>query len=98
MRTSQALHPGQPGAVPPSGDRASGASGSERAYDSFVVRLWHPQGEGRLLRAEIEHVQSGQLERAAEVDLGWILARVVACLTPATSDPRSPSASSSEDE
>jgi hypothetical protein len=98
MSIQRAPDPGRPRAATPAGDRAPGASECERAYNSFVVRLWHPRGEGRLLRAEIEHVQSGQLERAAEVDLGWILARVVACLTPATIDPGTPSACTADDE
>ena len=93
MSIQRASDPGRPRAATPAGDRTPDAPDCERAYNSFVVRLWHPRGEGRLLRAEIEHVQSGQLERAAEVDLSWVLARVVAWLFPASIDPCSPFAS-----
>lgn len=38
-------------------------------YDSFVVRLWHEADSGALLRAEVEHVQSGESE--VEVGSSW---------------------------
>lgn len=31
----------------------------ERRYDTFVVRLWRDLVSRRVLRAEVEHVQSG---------------------------------------
>jgi hypothetical protein len=38
-------------------------------YDSFVVRLWRDSGDRSLLRAEIEHVQSGRV--SASVGHSW---------------------------
>jgi hypothetical protein len=37
-----------------------------RGYDSFVIRLWREPETGSLLRADVEHVQSG----LAEVGIG----------------------------
>ena len=51
----------------------------KRRQDTFVVRLWRDVQSLRLLRAEVEHVQSGDLTehrwRASNPDIGpdWIL-------------------------
>ncbi len=49
-------------------------------YDSFVIRLWHEGANGRLLRAEVEHVPTGERTRAVGADPGWVLDRIRACL------------------
>jgi hypothetical protein len=43
-----------------------------RGYDSFVVRLWHEASTGNLLRAEVEHVQSGSVDVRPGGSLDWI--------------------------
>lgn len=43
-------------------------------YDSFVVRLWHEPESGRLLRAEINHVQTGAVFVGRTDVRNWILA------------------------
>ena len=52
----------------------------ERAYDSFVVRLWRDAATGRLLRAEVEHVQTGQVSAGRGVAPEWVLGCFRACL------------------
>ena len=52
----------------------------ERAYDSFVVRLWRDPASGRLLRAEVEHVQTGNISAERGVPPEWILDCVRSCL------------------
>jgi hypothetical protein len=42
-------------------------------YDSFVVRIRHEAITGRILRAEIDHVQSGAVQVGREVEMDWIL-------------------------
>ena len=42
-------------------------------YDSFVMRIWHDAITGRLLRAEIDHVQTGAVYRGRAVLSDWIL-------------------------
>jgi hypothetical protein len=42
-------------------------------YDSFVVRIRHEAITGRILRAEIDHVQSGAVQIGREVEMDWIL-------------------------
>src|SRR5687768_14241747 len=49
-------------------------------YDSFVVRLWQEAVSGRLLRAEVEHVQSGAVHVGRGVVPAWILDAFRACL------------------
>ena len=49
-------------------------------YDAFVVRLWRDTASGRLLRAEVEHVATGGVARAADVSAGWIERQIEACL------------------
>ncbi len=41
-------------------------------YDSFVVRVWHETATGRLLRAEVDHVQSGAVYIARDIGFAWI--------------------------
>lgn len=41
-------------------------------YDSFLVRLWHESVSGKLLRAEIDHVQTGAVYVAREMVIDWI--------------------------
>ena len=53
--------------------KASNAVDQTPRYDSFVVRLWHESISGRLLRAEIDHVQSGAVQVGREVEMDWIL-------------------------
>lgn len=64
-----------------------------RRYDAFVVRLWRDAGTGDVLRAEVEHVPSGALVRAAGVALGWVLDQIHTSLA----DPRTPAAPRSAD-
>lgn len=52
----------------------------ERAYDSFVVRLWRDPASGRLLRAEVEHVQTGTISAERGVPPEWILDCLRSCL------------------
>ena len=52
----------------------------ERRYDAFVVRLWHEPATGRLLRAEVEHVTTGERTRAVGPGANWILDQIRACL------------------
>jgi len=52
--------------------KASNAVDQTPRYDSFVVRLWHESVSGRLLRAEIDHVQSGAVQVGREVEMDWI--------------------------
>jgi hypothetical protein len=52
----------------------------ERRYDAFVVRLWHEPATGRLLRAEVEHVTTGERSRAVGPGADWILDQIRACL------------------
>lgn len=42
-------------------------------YDSFVVRLWHETESGRLLRAEINHVQTGAVFVSRSDVRTWIM-------------------------
>jgi hypothetical protein len=42
-------------------------------YDSFVMRIWHEAITGRLLRAEIDHVQTGAVYLGRDVLSDWIL-------------------------
>jgi hypothetical protein len=48
-------------------------------YDSFVVRLWH-EGGGRLLRAEVEHLQTGAIHVGRGIVPSWILGTLRACV------------------
>ncbi len=41
-------------------------------YDSFVVRLWHESTTGALLRAEVQHIQSGTIEVRVGRSWDWI--------------------------
>ena len=41
-------------------------------YDSFVVRLWHEAATGALLRAEVEHVQSGSVDTRVGNSWDWV--------------------------
>ena len=41
-------------------------------YDSFVIRIWQEAGTGRLLRAEVDHVQSGAVHVGRNTGLDWI--------------------------
>lgn len=51
-----------------------------RIYDSFVVRVWREARGGRVLRAEVEHVQTAAV--ATEVGGGpeWIARALTDCL------------------
>jgi hypothetical protein len=46
---------------------------TDHAYDSFVVRLWREVATGRLLRAEVEHVQGGTVAAGRGVAPEWVL-------------------------
>lgn len=52
----------------------------DRAYDSFIVRLWREPAGGRWARAEIEHVQTGAVTAEGGVPLEWILGRLQALI------------------
>jgi hypothetical protein len=41
-------------------------------YDSFVIRVWQEATTGRLLRAEVDHVQSGAVHVGRGTGLAWI--------------------------
>ena len=45
-------------------------------YDSFVVRVWHERDTGALLRAEVEHVQSGTSETEVGASWEWVGTRL----------------------
>jgi hypothetical protein len=47
-----------------------------RNYNSFVVRVWYAMTKGRLLRAEIDHVQTGAIYVGRDVPESWILETV----------------------
>ena len=49
-------------------------------YDSFVVRLWHESGTGVVMRAEVEHVQSGLVDTHIGSSWEWIQERLHARL------------------
>ncbi|HEV2108884.1 MAG TPA: hypothetical protein VGR16_11520 [Thermomicrobiales bacterium] len=55
---------------------------SSRIYDSFIVRLWRVEDSTTLLRAEIEHVQTGLFLEELHVPLDWILAAIASYLQP----------------
>jgi hypothetical protein len=59
------------------GDRAQI---QERRYDSFVVRLWIDPARSTWLRAEVEHVQTGLLERGIDITPFWVQQTIVALL------------------
>jgi hypothetical protein len=61
-------------------------------YDSFVVRLWRDSGDRSLLRAEIEHVQSGQVGASIGHSWEWIADALDAAATPDTGARSSPPA------
>ncbi len=46
--------------------------GERSNYDSFMIRLWHGAGGVRLLRAEIDHIQTGAVYIGREAPAGWI--------------------------
>ena len=54
--------------------------GPGSTYDSFVVRLWRERGSGRLLRAEVEHVQTGAVHIERGIASGWFLEILRGCL------------------
>jgi hypothetical protein len=58
------------------GTRETGAMGHEpgHGYDSFVVRLWRHAVTGTLLRAEVEHVQTGSVDSRVGPSWDWITA------------------------
>jgi hypothetical protein len=41
-------------------------------YDSFMIRLWHGATGERLLRAEIDHIQTGAVFVGRDVPPDWI--------------------------
>jgi hypothetical protein len=41
-------------------------------YDSFMIRLWHGATGERLLRAEIDHIQTGAVYVGRQVPADWI--------------------------
>lgn len=42
-------------------------------YDSFVLRLWCSVTDDRVLRVEIDHVQTGAVYIGRDVTFEWIL-------------------------
>ena len=59
-------------------------------YDSFVVRLWRDSGDRSLLRAEIEHVQSGRVGASIGHSWEWIAEALDAAAAAAAVTPDSP--------
>lgn len=57
-------------------------SGSDSSYDSFVIRLWHTGDERRLLRVEIDHIQTGAVYVGREVAAGWVEETLIASVRP----------------
>lgn len=53
-----------------------------RRYDSFVVRLWRDGSSSELLRAEVEHVQTGLRIDKVQTSLGWILSAIKSWVQP----------------
>jgi hypothetical protein len=47
-------------------------------YDSFVVRLWRDANTRALLRAEVEHVQSGSVGVSLDATWDWLGERLQA--------------------
>jgi hypothetical protein len=45
-------------------------------YDSFVVRLWRDATTRALLRAEVEHVQSGSVGISVGATWDWLAERL----------------------
>ena len=43
-----------------------------KRYDSFVIRVWREKASGRLLRAEVDHIQSGAVHIGRNTGLNWI--------------------------
>lgn len=41
-------------------------------YDSFMIRLWHGATGERLLRAEIDHIQTGAVYVGRDIPAAWI--------------------------
>jgi hypothetical protein len=41
-------------------------------YDSFMIRLWHGATGERLLRAEIDHIQTGAVYVGRDIPAEWI--------------------------
>ena len=60
--------------------RANGHDQDSPRYDAFVVRLWREAPTGPCLRAEVEHVGTGALSRAAAVPTAWVLRQILAHL------------------
>jgi hypothetical protein len=46
--------------------------GDRPDYDSFMIRIWHGAGGDRLLRAEVDHIQTGAVYVGREVSADWI--------------------------
>lgn len=63
-------------------------------YDSFVVRLWRDLRDRRLLRAEIEHVQSGHVGTSIGPSWEWIAEGLRSAATRDTAIPNSSPAES----
>ena len=57
-----------------------------RDYDSFVVRLWHQAESNELLRAEIEHVQSGAVDTRLSASWEWLRDRLRAFVSRSNSN------------
>lgn len=53
-----------------------------RLYDSFIVRLWRDEGSDSILRAEVEHVQTGLSIDNVRVTPEWVTAAIQSCLRP----------------
>lgn len=45
-----------------------------RSYSSFTVRIWHSRGATTFERAEVHHIQSGNVIAGTGVDSEWIRA------------------------
>jgi hypothetical protein len=48
------------------------ADGKRSDYDSFMIRIWHGAGGDRLLRAEVDHIQTGAVYIGRDVPQDWI--------------------------
>jgi hypothetical protein len=49
-------------------------------YDSFVVRLWRDPATRSVRRAEVTHVQTGEVRKERGVEMEWILQALRDCL------------------
>lgn len=60
-------------------ETSNAGSGGWR-YDSFLLRLWHVSRGQRIRRVELQHLQTGLVERAVDPEPGWVLDSILDAL------------------